>query len=792
MADDNKISLDLEISEKSLEVSFGAIDERAEKSAKSSAAVFGEHFQKQEQELQDSIARLVKNTQEVAIKSAQESARAFQDAFAKQDAIYKASVKQNIDNAIKAITGTDQLKKSAAESASVFTEAFDKGILKDPPNPIPAPPKQLFNSLADVAAAYYLIKEAARVTFDAVKFGLNQIIEGEKEFKLDKTFNALAAQSGIAADSIKDELTQAVAGFVGESELLKIANQAFVTLGENAKQLPQVIELARKTYAVFGGSIVDNTNAITNAIATGQTRQLRQLGLVIDSQKAYKEYAASLGTVVPLLTEQQRQQAVLNAILEQGSTRFKNVKTESGQATDAFLRLKVSTGGLVDELRKFAATSVGSFFAEAAKSAADFFKEINKGAAFVNAPAESLEKINFQIKMLEGNIASAKDQLAQFNAVERFFLGGDFEKSIAANSAALVDYQKKLAEAQKAQAQAAAGGGPQGGPIDNQADEEFIRRKQELVAKVQELNGQINASEVKLAQERFAREQTSANFEVLTYQQRQAATQDYLQKKAQLEKFFADNGVVDQGLRNQAREALEQSHVNNLLSIDEQAVFQRNALRQSEATSVYNSSLQIQTAMQNLAIKTQKEGMKIGKVMTDIAKVSKAALVESAGQAFASFGAALVNGGDAAKEFGKVFLSAIGQVLVQLGQGYILQGIAASANPLTPGAGAGLIAAGAALATFGGVLGALAGGGGAAGGGATDVSGGGTTGGGFTETSPINEVVAPEDTVAQTPQTQLQVIVNGNILDRRETGLEIAQIIEEQFRDQGLVLRGAV
>lgn len=793
MADDNKISLDLEISEKSLEVSFGTIDQRAEKSAKESAAVFGEYFQKQEQDLQDSISRIVKTTKDIATKSAEESAKAFQEAFSKQDAIYKASVKQNLDNAIKAITGTDQLKKSAAESASVFSDAFDKGILRD------SPFDSIKNSLKGIdftklAAGLFLVREAAKVSFEAVKFGLDLIIQGEKEIKLDKTFSALATQAGIASDAIKNELTKSVDGFVGESELLQIANQAFVTLGNNARQLPQVIELARKTYSVFGGSIVDNTNAITNAIATGQTRQLKQLGIIVDTQKVYKEYAASIGTVVPLLNEQQRQQALLNAILDQGSEKFKNVKLESGTATDAFLRLKVQVGELGDEFKKFTATKLGEFFADAAKGAADFLRNLNQASAFVSKPTESLEKINFQINLLEKNIQAAKDQLAQFNAVERFFLGGDFEESIKKNSAALLDYQKKLAEAQKAQAAATQAAAQGGGAPGGQADEEFVRRKQELVSKVQDLNNQLNASEVKLSQERFAREQSVANFEILTYQQRQAAAQDYLLKKSQLEKFFADNGIIDEALRNQAREALEQTHVNNLLAIDQQAAFQRENLRQQELISIYNSSTQIQNALKNLAVNAGKEGLKINKVFSDVAKASKAALVESAGQAFAAFGAALVNGGNAAEEFGKVFLSAIGQVLVQLGQGYILQGIAASANPLTPGAGAGLITAGIALSAFGGVLSALGGGGRGAGGGggATAIEGGGTTGGGFTETSPINESVAPEDTVAQTPKTEVQVVINGNVLDRRETGLEIAQILQEQFQDQGLIIRGAV
>jgi hypothetical protein len=55
----------------------------------------------------------------------------------------------------------------------------------------------------------------------------------------------------------------------------------------------------------------------------------------------------------------------------------------------------------------------------------------------------------------------------------------------------------------------------------------------------------------------------------------------------------------------------------------------------------------------------------------------------------------------------------------------------------------------------------------------------------------VNDIVAPEDTEPLTPQTAVNLTINGNVLDRRETGLEIARILEEQFADQGLVIRGA-
>lgn len=153
--------------------------------------------------------------------------------------------------------------------------------------------------------------------------------------------------------------------------------------------------------------------------------------------------------------------------------------------------------------------------------------------------------------------------------------------------------------------------------------------------------------------------------------------------------------------------------------------------------------------------------------------------------AFSSFGTALVKGENAFAAFGKAILGMFGDLAMQLGQFYLLLGI--GNLWLNPGAAAGQLAAGAGLLILGGVLKGLAGGGGAAPAGAT------ATGGG-TEAAPAGETLTsnlqPE---AQGPGTQVTVNVQGNILDRRETGLELAQILNESFSSNGAVIaRGGV
>lgn len=150
---------------------------------------------------------------------------------------------------------------------------------------------------------------------------------------------------------------------------------------------------------------------------------------------------------------------------------------------------------------------------------------------------------------------------------------------------------------------------------------------------------------------------------------------------------------------------------------------------------------------------------------------------------FASIGAALVKGENAFAAFGKAILGVFGDLAIQLGSFYFLMGLGNLF--LNPAAGAAQIAAGLGLIVLGGALKAIAGGGGGAAAGA----GGGvaSAGGGGLEQPATSSSAALSQPQKQEPQTNITVQVQGNILDRRQTGLELAEVIQESFGSNGVV-----
>lgn len=190
------------------------------------------------------------------------------------------------------------------------------------------------------------------------------------------------------------------------------------------------------------------------------------------------------------------------------------------------------------------------------------------------------------------------------------------------------------------------------------------------------------------------------------------------------------------------------------------------------------------------------EGFKNSFVMTveqmrDAAKqlmtTLRQTIINGVGGAFQAMGAALVKGENAFAAFGKAVLGMFGDLAIQLGQFYLALAFA-NLISFNYAAAAGNFAAAALLFALGGALKALAGGGG--GGASASASAGGSS-----AAAPAAETTLSSNLEAdkrEEPKTEVNVNIAGNVLDRRETGIEIADIINETFSTNGIVIaRGA-
>jgi hypothetical protein len=235
-------------------------------------------------------------------------------------------------------------------------------------------------------------------------------------------------------------------------------------------------------------------------------------------------------------------------------------------------------------------------------------------------------------------------------------------------------------------------------------------------------------------------------------------------------------------------ELILENEFNQLRLIAQQDFNTRwNELRQQEIERnlISNQSLADNTenVLSKLSASVGEQSQRIVVTLGEISRAALAGFANAIGGAFASFGKAIASGENALKAFANSFIQSIGQIAVQTGAMFILQGLGLLFNPLIfDKAGASmLIKQGVALSVFGGALSAVGGGG------ASTATAGGVGGGGggnfFEPTMP--DVVDPDDFNNQGPQTQITVQIQGDVLDSDETGLRIVDLLSEYVDRNG-------
>lgn len=184
----------------------------------------------------------------------------------------------------------------------------------------------------------------------AVKVALDLTKEAEHVHQVENSFEALSKSAGLAGEEIKSKLVGAAKGLADDTDILQAANKAIIEMGSNAKVIPQTMELARKATVLFGGDLISNFEAMNRALASGNERALRQFGIMVDSDKAVKDYAKSLGVGVEFLTDAAKKQAIMNAALEQAQKKYKDVDESTLATTNNIKSLSVTFSELKESI----------------------------------------------------------------------------------------------------------------------------------------------------------------------------------------------------------------------------------------------------------------------------------------------------------------------------------------------------------------------------------------------------------------------------------------------------------
>lgn len=252
--------------------------------------------------------------------------------------------------------------------------------------------------------------------------------------------NQLGAASGVALGSLSKQLITATDGAISLKEAMAATAKATVA-GVSGKELQELTKIAVNTSRVLGIDTGDALNRLVSGIEKQRPVLFETLGIYAKIVPAEEAYAKSLNKSVSSLTQAEKSQALLNAVLAEGTRKYGDIDidvnpyqklqatltnlTQSGlEFVNKFLGplatvladntglLTTIIGALATKLVGSAIPALTSWRSELAKSAQvakDKAVEINQsfGEKFV-------ERMNAKLKIpeLESNLREAEQKYA--------------------------------------------------------------------------------------------------------------------------------------------------------------------------------------------------------------------------------------------------------------------------------------------------------------------------------------------------------------------------------------------
>lgn len=194
----------------------------------------------------------------------------------------------------------------------------------------------------------------AGATVAAAGFGVEAFRSAARASEMDAALQALAKANNLNVDSLR-KVVGAVKAQGIELGVAQNLTAQFVRSNLDLAKASDLARVAQDAAVISGRNSTEVLDDLVHGITTQNTQVLRNAGIQVNATKAQDEYAASIGKSRSQLTEAEKAQATLNAVLAEGGKvagAYKLAMEEPGKVLRSFPRIiddiKISVGqGLV-------------------------------------------------------------------------------------------------------------------------------------------------------------------------------------------------------------------------------------------------------------------------------------------------------------------------------------------------------------------------------------------------------------------------------------------------------------
>ena len=163
---------------------------------------------------------------------------------------------------------------------------------------------------------------------------------------LTRSFVNLGGQVGITEASLQ-KLRDATNGTVADTELLVQANNALLLgIVQNEDQLAALFDAAQRLAQAVGQDAVFGIESLTTGIGRQSRLMLDNLGIIVDTKKAYEDYAAANNIAVKSMTDFQRKQAFITATMDSVNEKLERAGEEVIDFNQQMAKLPVAFNNL--------------------------------------------------------------------------------------------------------------------------------------------------------------------------------------------------------------------------------------------------------------------------------------------------------------------------------------------------------------------------------------------------------------------------------------------------------------
>ena len=224
--------------------------------------------------------------------------------------------------------------------------------------------KKFATGLLSVTVAYKGLSEA----IDSVK--LAGKLEG-----IESAFNNMRNEAGFSINTFS-KLDKALNGTTDKMTIMTQANNAMLLgIADSDDQMAEMFDVAQRLAQAVGQDATFGIESLVTGLGRQSKLMLDNLGIIVDTNKAYENYATELGTTAEKLTDAEKKQGFVNEAMRQGRALVDGIGDESlstsqklDQLNTSVTNFKIAVGealiesGAIDVFNNF--TQILSKYAE--------------------------------------------------------------------------------------------------------------------------------------------------------------------------------------------------------------------------------------------------------------------------------------------------------------------------------------------------------------------------------------------------------------------------------------------